>query len=268
MFGMEDPVKVVEQYRRYVSDGRLEIAEVMAQELSEMLLTRKNRDLQLQSTLVDALRDLASIYELRQKWKLSLAASGKLKGERRLLAQQLIKAEMRDEARALRGSMRANDEVQRGRVLLERGKLRAALSAFRSAAKGAPNNLEAVVRQLEAHERIKGHLRRARKPARRLDAALGRVGPVNRREGEFVLCPEGEATHPVELLVSDLKRWLDPALRLPASEAVALKSRADELMRQMEAIATGEQAADAALAAAVEKLEPVVDYHTYSAGGA
>jgi hypothetical protein len=39
-------------------------------------------------------------------------------------------------------------------------------------------------------------------------------------------------------------------------------------MRQMEAIASGEQAADAALAAAVEKLEPVVDYHTYSAGGA
>ena len=38
---MEDPVKVVEQYRRYVSDGRLEIAEVMAQELSEMLLARK-----------------------------------------------------------------------------------------------------------------------------------------------------------------------------------------------------------------------------------
>jgi hypothetical protein len=91
---------------------------------------------------------------------------------------------------------------------------------------------------------------------------------VNRREGEFVLCPEGEATHPAELLVSDLKRWLDPALRLPASEAVALKRRADELIRQMEAIASGEQAADAALAAAVEKLEPAVDYHTYSAGGA
>ena len=268
MFGMEDPVKVVEQYRRYVSDGRLEIAEVMAQELSEMLLAKKGRDLQLQSTLVDALRDLASIYELRQKWKLSLIASGRLKGERRLLAKQLVKAEMRDEARALRGSMRASDEVQRGRVLLELGKLRAALSAFRSAAKGAPNNIEAVVRQLEAHERVKGHLRRARKPARRLDAVLDRVGPVNRREGGFVLCPEGEAPHPVELLVTDLKRWLDPALQLPASEAVALKGRADELIRQMEAINSGEQAAEAALAAAVDKLEPVVDYHTYSAGGA
>ena len=68
--------------------------------------------------------------------------------------------------------------------------------------------------------------------------------------------------------MADLKRWLDPALRLPASEAVALKRRADELRRQMEEIASGEQAADAALAAAVEKLEPAVDYHTYSAGGA
>lgn len=265
---MEDPVKVVEQYRRYVSDGRLEIAEVMAQELSEMLLARKKRDLQLQRTLVDGLRDLASIYELRQKWKLSLAASGKLKGERRRLAQQLTKAGMRDEARELQKSIRAGDEVQRGRVLVELGKLRSAVSAFRSAAKRAPNNLEALIRQLEAHERIKGHLRGARKAARRLDTVLGQIGPVNRRGGEFLLCPEGEAVHPAELLVTDLNRWLDPALRLPASEAVALKGRADELRRQMEAIATGEQAADAALAAAVEKLEPVVDYHTYSAGGA
>ena len=265
---MEDPVKVVEQYRRYVADGRLEIAEVMAQELSEMLLARKERSLLIQQTLVDALRDLASIYEIRQKWKQSLVASKQLKSERQRLATLLSKDGQAEAARELQSRLRAGDKLQRGRVLLAQGKLRGALSQFRSASRDAPNNLEASIRPLEAHERIKGHLRKAGKVARRLDAALGRVGPVNRRQGEFMLCPEGEAAHPAELLVADLRRWLDPSMRLPANQAAALKGRADEIQRQMEAIAAGEQAADAALAAAVDKLEPVVDYHTYSAGGA
>ncbi len=41
LFGMGDPATVIDQYRRYVQDGRLEISEVMASELSELLLSKK-----------------------------------------------------------------------------------------------------------------------------------------------------------------------------------------------------------------------------------
>ncbi|PXY71004.1 MAG: hypothetical protein CXX83_01175 [Methanobacteriota archaeon] len=62
----------------------------------------------------------------------------------------------------------------------------------------------------------------------------------------------------------DIDRWCDPALALQAAPAVALKQRAGELSRQMESIATGEQAANARLQSAIDSLEPVVDYHEYS----
>ena len=41
MFGMDDPAKVVVQIRSYIEEGRYEIAEVMAQELSTHLLHSK-----------------------------------------------------------------------------------------------------------------------------------------------------------------------------------------------------------------------------------
>ena len=71
MFGMDDPNKVLIQYRRYVQDGRLELAEVMAKGLSDRMSTipQKERDLEMQGILVDALRDLLAILEIREKWK-------------------------------------------------------------------------------------------------------------------------------------------------------------------------------------------------------
>ena len=59
---MGDPATVIDQYRRYVQDGRLEISEVMASELSDLLLSKKGKSLAEQGHLVTALRDLAKIH--------------------------------------------------------------------------------------------------------------------------------------------------------------------------------------------------------------
>ena len=56
MFGMDDPSKVIEQIRSYIAEGRLELAEVMAQELSTHLLNSK-RDKELDRILVLVLRE-------------------------------------------------------------------------------------------------------------------------------------------------------------------------------------------------------------------
>ena len=55
MFGMDDPSKVVDQIRNYIAEHRLELAEVMAQELSTHLLNSK-RDKDLDQVLVSVLR--------------------------------------------------------------------------------------------------------------------------------------------------------------------------------------------------------------------
>ena len=65
---MGDPATVIEQYRRYVQDGRLEISEVMASELSDLLLAKKGKSVTEYGHLVTALRDLANIQEMRSKW--------------------------------------------------------------------------------------------------------------------------------------------------------------------------------------------------------
>jgi len=69
MFGMDDPVKVLNQLRHYVTDGRLEIAEVMAEELTNLLLSEKKRTMGNQELLVLALRDHANILEIRKNGK-------------------------------------------------------------------------------------------------------------------------------------------------------------------------------------------------------
>ena len=263
MFGMDDPNKVVEQIRRYVGDGRLEIAEVMAEELCAMLLADKKRELGRQRLLVDALRDHASILEIRGKWKESVRAGKQRDSERRRLVQSLSRSGDKDDAALIRAGQ-VSDSIQSGRAYTGLGKLGAALSSFKAARKSPGNHLEASLRPLEAHEKLKGSLKRAGKVAKQLNAALDLAGPVNRRDGEFVLISDDDAPNPLERLLEDLERWCDPALGLPAAQAMSLKKKGDELRRQMESIETGEQAADARLQSAIDSLQPAVDYHEYS----
>ena len=263
---MGDPGTVIEHYRRYVQDGRLEISEVMASELSDLLLAKKGKTLTEQGHLVTALRDLASIYEMRSKWSESRVAAGMLAKSRKQYAKLLRSNGLKDEANqaTLCG---AADEVQRGRVRAHEGKLSSALSHWKRARKIQPNLIEAYWRPLHAHEVIKSTLKGAGKDGLALANKLTSVGPVNRVGEEFHLLPEFVDSQPLESLLVNMSRWLKPELNLPPKASVALDASKRELERQIVSIEAGEQAANAKLQAAIDTLQPAVDYHEYSRGG-
>ena len=263
---MGDPATVIDQYRRYVQDGRLEISEVMASELSELLLSKKGISLAEQGHLVTALRDLANIQEMRTKWTESRAASGMLVKARKKYIKLLRSNGMQQEAK-VEARSEAIDEGQRGRVRAHEGALRAALSHWKRARKVQPQLIEAYWRPLDAHERIKSTLKGANKFGLALAKILTSVGPVNRVGESFQLQPEDAEPQPLESLLSDLSRWLKPELALPAKASVALDSPTREIERQIASIEAGEQAANAKLQAAIDTLQPAIDYHEYSRGG-
>jgi hypothetical protein len=263
---MGDPATVIDQYRRYVQDGRLEISEVMASELSDLLLSKKGRTLVEQGHLVTALRDLAKIQEMRTKWKESRAAGSMLVKARKQYAKLLKGNGMQAEARSV-AIVEAADEVQRGRVRAHEGSLRAALSHWKRARKVQPALIEAYWRPLEAHENIKSSLKGAGKAGIALAKILTSVGPVTRVGDSFQLQPEGVEAQPLEPLLPNLIRWLKPELALPAKASVALDTSKRELNRQIASIEAGEQAANAKLQAAIDTLQPSIDYHEYSRGG-
>ena len=262
---MGDPATVIDQYRRYVQDGRMEISEVMASELSDLLLAKKGKTLTEQGHLVTALRDLAKIQEMREKWSESKAAGAMLGKARKKYAKLLRSNGMQNEAKDV-CSDEGDDEVQRGRVRAREGSIRSALSHWKRARKIQPQLIEAYWRPLEAHEQIKSTLKGANKAGLALAKVLMSVGPVNKVGDSFQLQPSGSQAQPLDSLLNDLARWLMPELGLPAKASIALDSAKRELERQIASIEAGEQAANAKLQAAIDALEPVVDYHEYSRG--
>ena len=159
---MGDPGTVIEQYRRYVQDGRLEISEVMASELSDLLLAKKGKSLTECGHLVTALRDLSNIQEMRSKWSESRAAGAMLVKARKQYAKLLRSNGLKDEAKQA-ALIEGSDEVQRGRVRAHEGKLSSALSHWKRARKVQPNLIEAYWRPLHAHEVVKSTLKGAGK---------------------------------------------------------------------------------------------------------
>ena len=213
-----------------------------------------------------ALRDLANIQEMRSKWKESRAAASMLSKSRKQYARLLRSNGMRDEARTVSNAA-GGDEVQRGRVRAHEGTLRAALAHWKRARKVQPHLIEAYWRPIEAHERIKSTLKGAGKAGLSLAKILTSVGPVGRVGESFQLQPENTEAQPLDSLLADLSRWLKPELALPAKASVALEAAKRELERQITSIEAGEQAANAKLQAAIDTLQPTVDYHEYSRGG-
>jgi hypothetical protein len=78
------------------------------------------------------------------------------------------------------------------------------------------------------------------------------------------LCPQGQPATDLEWLLVNLDYWLEPSLGLAEKAAGELRQVSAELRAQISAIESGEQAADAQLQAAVDKLNPTTDYHSYS----
>lgn len=267
MFGMEDPSKVVVQFRRYAAEGRLELAEVMARELSERLLMTpaKERDLNQQRYLVDALRDLAAIYELREKYDESVTTGKQRDSARDQLIKQ-YKAEDRAPDAATEAEHRPTDTVQTGRAQAGRKKLGPALKLFAKARKLQANHIEASMRPLTALKQCTGSLAKGDKHAAALAAAIKAAGPLERHGEVYVVPPKGQTPMPLHLLEEEYADWTSSGLGSGAG-ASALKEVIEDLRVQRQRIEAGEQAASAELASAVNALQPKHDYHDYSRGG-
>ncbi len=262
MFGMDDPGQVLPQIKRYVEDGRLEISEVMAVELVAKLRAEKKRNLEVQNWLVEAARIAADVLEQREKFTRALAAAMTLEKERRPLRSML--AELQPDAVATLDLQAAEDYVIAARIAAQCGKLSKAMKWAKKAEKTVPGHLASAIVSVQAHILAKKNLRGATKPALALAARLGEVGPVISNSGTFSLIPQGQPATDLTWLLGNLDYWLDPSQQLPEKAAAALRHISSDLRAQMAAIESGEQAANAQLQAAVDKLNPNTDYYSYS----
>ncbi len=268
MFGMSDPTAVLTQMRRYASEGRLEMAEVMAGEMTERMLAEKDRDLEKQDLLVQGLRDYANILEIRgpekaEKLKLSFGANKELAKQRKVLAK-MHKSEGNQAAAKTIREHQADDEVQAGRVLALMGKSSKAMSRFAKANKLRPNHLEACIEALSTEFLSKGNLKKSTKLSNALTSALHAAGSVNRNGAAFQLLPVSQRAADVPALIERVMPWTVGSAGMPTPVQSKLLDKLNDLSVQVQRIESGEQAANAALSAAVDKLNPTMDYHAFS----
>lgn len=226
MFGASDPLQALHQLENYHREGRLERAEVLASELTDRLMMTKDRDENIQSALVKGLRLLSSILNDREKFKRAKITVKLLHKQRNKLGK-LIGHDLVQAAEDYRldGSIQANS-----------GKKGAAKKAFAKCEKMQPGHLAAALEVAE----LTGF-------TKRLAKLYPRSGPVISSNGNFVL-------QPVNRPAADARRI-----------GIALGGEIQQdIERQISAIESGEQAANARLQAAMDSLVPTHDYHSYS----
>jgi hypothetical protein len=226
MFGAADPEQAISQLEAYHSEGRGERVEVMASALVDQLMAQKGRDDSTQGILVKGLRILASVLNSRGKYKRARITIGLLHKHRNKHA----KVVGQDLAAA------AGDYHLAGFIHANAGKAGAAKKAFAKCEKLQPGHLAAA---LDVAEQCGYN--------KRLAKLYPLAGSVVSKNGVYILQIEDR----------------------PAADAqrVAIALGGDiqgDIERQITAIMSGEQAANAKLQAAVDSLVPTHDYHTYS----
>lgn len=226
MFGATDPEQAIIQLEAYHREGRGERAEVMASALVDQLLAQKSRDDVTQGIMVKGMRILAAVLNSRGKYKRARTMMGLLHKHR----NKHGKAVGHDLVAA------ASDYHLAGFIHANAGKKGAAKKAFAKCEKLQPGHLAAA---LDAAEQC-GY-------DKRLAKLYPLAGSVISKNGAFILEIEGRPA-------ADAKR---------VGIVLGGEIQAD-IERQIAAISSGEQAANARLQAAVDSLVPTHDYHTYS----
>ena len=226
MFGASDPNQALLQLESYHREGRLELAEVMASDMTDRLMSRNDRDDAAQAILVKGLRILAGILHTREKYKRARITIGTLHKHR----NRLGKAVGHDFAQA------AEDYRLAGCIHAAAGKNGAAKRAFKRCQKLQSGHLAAALDAAENCGNIKA-----------LAKMLSKAGPVIRANGIFVFQiqnrPDADARRIAMVLGGETQ---------------------SDIERQIAAIEAGEQAANVRLQAAMDKLTPKHDYHSYS----
>lgn len=226
MFGATSPEAALLQLSAYHREGRTELAEVMASEMTEQLLYRKDRDDADQAILVQGLRILAGILNTRLKFKRARATISLLHKQR----NRLGKAIGHDFAQA------AEDYRLAGCIHANAQKIGAAKKAFKRCEKLMPNHIAAALECAELCGNTK-----------LLTKLVRSAGPVILSNGVYILEIEGRPP-------ADAQRI---ANILGVDEKASIEG-------QIIAIKAGEQAKNARLQVAMDSLKPKHDYYTYS----
>lgn len=226
MFGASDPNQALLQLESYHREGRLELAEVMASDMTDRLMSQKDRTDADQAILVRGLRILAGILHTRNKLKRAQITIGTLHKHR----NRLGKAVGHDLAQA------AEDYRLAGCIHAAAGKKGAAKRAFKRCQKLQSGHLAAALDSAENCGDIKA-----------LVKILSKAGPVIRANGNFVFQIQNRPD-------ADARR---------IAMVIGGETQSD-IERQIAAIEAGEQAANVRLQAAMDKLTPKHDYYSYS----
>ena len=263
MFGMDDPSKVVDQIRNYIAEHRLELAEVMAQELSTHLLNSK-RDKDLDRVLVSVLREWTLVLFMRQQWKDAHLAAVRLSKARKIEMRR-IRASGDIEAFSNAILLEIEDLIIHGRIESSRGRLSASKKKFSSAIKLDPYHIEARLSKIGSRWRIKGNLRGAKSDVLDLIKTLEQSDGVE-RIGEVLGVRVSDSPFvSTERILEILNGCSNPSLGLPNIVIDKSQKMKERIISEIEAIKSGERESNARLAAAIDSLTPSVDYHTYSA---
>ena len=242
MFGMGDAGQVLLQLERYLADGREEITEVMARDLVAQLHAKRRPEVTDLVHHVKALRLLVDVLLLRGK---AVEAKKEVKRLHRLRKKLESTVRRADASLLDRLTPSSEDHLRGMRVHLAQGRPAAAKGALIKAQSRRPGQLRGAVEAVEAVGDVAGL-------GRVLQQIAHAAGPVVPSEQGHQIVPE---TAPDQAV--DAARLMAALERCGGGPVHA--RLADELHQLEQA----EAAASARLQAAIDALQPVVDYHEY-----
>ena len=239
MFGMNDPTQTLMQLESYIRDGRLEMSEVMATQFTDMFLQNKKRSEQDQIMLIKGLQILCDVLVMRNKVSLSTTSAKTLLRERKKIIQSndMIGHYFQDLHRCAKCFALA-------------GKKRKAKSFFVKAFKRSGGCLASAldgVLMIENDNKMSDLFLRS----------LNNSGPVIKTGQEFLLQPDNLPSVEVTKILH--------ALELNGLQNNELaQQQKSRINSQINAIQSGEMAANAKLQSALDSLKPKHDYYEYS----
>jgi hypothetical protein len=249
MFGMSDPAQTIQQIERYSAEGRLELAEVMATEFCQMMLTKHQEDVQQLVYLVKGLRLLCSIHLLRGKGSEGLRWIKKLHTFRNKLYKYL-----RKNAPHLLESLPSSGEDYHlaANLFSQTGKKGAAKKMYKKSAGILNKPLEVWSNAL-----LNGITDQSTCGAM-VDSFEHHKG-VSRVNGRFfVMSSTGS-----QIEIETIKKALEITQQASNKFEKQCKEHILYLEQEMSRIDAGERAANAQLESALQNLQPKHDYYEY-----
>jgi len=249
MFGMSDPAQTIQQIERYSAEGRLELAEVMATEFCQLMLTKHQEDVQQLVYLVKGLRLLCSIHLQRGKGSDGLRWMKKLHSFRKKLYKYLKK-----NAPHLLESLPSSGEDYHlaANLFSQAGKKGAAKKMYRKSASVLSQPLEVW------SDALLNGITDASTCGALVNSFSHHKG-VSRVNGRFyVMSSTGS-----QVDIESIKNALGIAQQASINIENQCKEYIDFLEQEVSRIDAGERAANAQLDAALQNLKPKHDYYEY-----